>query len=110
MSGGTGNGYYHGMPRRTERVVRSALPPVTKKQFVRFELTEALSTGDATADADILDQYGVGAEHGITEGITVRNYETSAAGVYRWEGVSGAVGLAAWNGGTEFVIIDLECP
>ena len=98
------------LPRRTERISRGALPPVTRKQFIRFELTETLSTGDASATADILTQYGPGAEHGITESITVLNYETSTGGVYRWEGVSGAVGLAAWNGGTEFVIIDLECP
>jgi len=91
------------------RLVR---PPLTvyRKTLIRFELTEELTNADATATADILTQYGAGADHGITSAITVRNYETSSAGVYRWEGVSGAVGLAIWNEGNEFLIIDLECP
>jgi len=91
------------------RLVR---PPLTvyRKTLIRFELTEELTNADASATADILTQYGAGADHGTTTGITVLNYETSSTGVYRWEGVSGAVGLAEWHQGNEFVIKDLECP
>lgn len=90
------------------RVVRSALP-LQRKSLVRFALTEELTTSDASATADIVEQFGQGADAGVEEGITVLNYLTSASGVYRWEGASGAIGLALWHQGNEFVIVDLEC-
>ena len=96
-------------PRRTERISRGVIP-LMMKPLIRFTLAEELTSADATVTADILEQFGPGASHAITEDITVRNYETSGSGVYRWEGVSGAVGLAVWNETSEFVIIDLECP
>jgi hypothetical protein len=97
------------MNNASDRIARAPLPLI-RKTLIRFELTEELTNADASATADILTQYGAGADHGITEGITVLNYETSSTGVYRWEGVSGAVGLAEWHQGNEFVIKDLECP
>lgn len=75
----------------------------------RFELDEDLSTGDATATATILTQYGAGILNDNLS-ITVRNYETSSAGVYRWENTTGACGIASWNESQEYLIDDLECP
>lgn len=73
-------------------------------KVVEFALTEALTTAMATATADITAQYGTGATTPTTA-ITVRNPMGQA-----FSGASGAKGLAFWNTGSEFIIVQLECP
>lgn len=75
--------------------------------LVRFTLSAALATTDASISATITDQYGPGIEAGTS--ITVHNLLTSTAGTYVFEGSVGAAGLAMWDQGTDYRIIQIEC-
>ena len=79
------------------------------KQHCRFTLGAALATTDATKSATIQTQYGPGADHASTS-ITVRNLLTHTAGTYVFEGDSGDAGLALYDTGTTWNIIQMECP
>lgn len=80
------------------------------KSLVRFTLDVALTTADASQTATITDQYGPGVDNTTASGgITVHNLLTSAAGTYMFEGNVGDAGLAMWDEGTDYRIIQIEC-
>jgi hypothetical protein len=85
--------------------------PWARKPLVRFTLAAALTTSEASEAATIVSQYGYGCD-GPTgaSGITANNLLTATGGVYVFEGASGAAGLAMWDSGTNYRIIQLECP
>lgn len=84
---------------------------VEYKPLVRFTLAAALATSDASKSATITNQYGPGVDNTTSAGgITVHNLLTSTGGVYVFEGASGAAGLAAWDSGTNYRILQMECP
>lgn len=75
--------------------------------FIDFELNEALSTADETAEATVLRFWG-GEDPG--DPVTVRNFESSAAGVYVFSGLTGATGKAVENPDTgQFEILNMMC-
>lgn len=78
------------------------------QRLVRFTLSAALTTSDATKSATITNQYGPGVA-ATTTTITVHNLATSG-GAYVFSGASGAAGLALWDSGTNYRIIQMECP
>jgi len=80
-----------------------------KKQHCRFTLGGALATTDASQSATIQTQYGPGVDHPSTS-ITVRNLLTHTAGTYVFEGDSGDAGIAMYDSGTTWNIIQMECP
>jgi hypothetical protein len=80
------------------------------KRLCRFVLDAALSTSAASAAAKIVVQYGDGTAHSTTGTITVGNLLTSGTSVFLFEGTSGAAGLAYWDSGTEWRIVQMECP
>lgn len=75
--------------------------------WIEFELTEALATSDASADAEVVSGYGVGLPDAETA-VTVLNLTEGAA--YMFEGASGVHGLAIHKGGTDYQIFQLNCP
>lgn len=81
---------------------------VDKRPLVRFTLSATLTTSSASASATITAQYGIGITTASTS-ITVHNLQVSGGG-YLFEGASGAAGLALWAGGTNYRIIQMECP
>lgn len=84
---------------------------VEYKPLVRFTLSAALTTSDASKSATITNQYGPGTDNTTSSGgITVHNMLTSTGGVYLFEGDSSDAGLAMWDSGTNYRIIQMECP
>jgi len=80
-----------------------------KKSLVRFTLDSTLATSDESKSATIVTQYGDGFTADITVTITVYNLLTSTASVYVFSGASGDAGLAIWDSGVNYRIIQLEC-
>jgi len=79
------------------------------KPLVRFTLDETLGTSDAAKNATITNQYSPGMDNpGNT--ISVQNLLTSVGGTYVFEGDSGDAGLAFWDSGQTYIIIQMECP
>lgn len=89
-------------------LVRVRTDYIGKKPLVRFTLDSALATSDASKAATITDQYGQGVD-GATS-ITVHNLLTSTASTYVFEGASGAAGLAFWDSGTNYRVLNMQCP
>jgi hypothetical protein len=88
-----------------------------KKKLVTFRLKEALTTADEHKTGEILVQYGPGSAHVLVDPETEEdivfnfyNTETHTSNVYIFEGDVNDVGLAYWDTGTDFIIIQLECP
>jgi hypothetical protein len=92
----------------TTRFVPMAAGGITNKLLCRFTLDAALATTDASKAATITHQYGPGSAHASTS-ITVYNLAKAGSG-YLFEGASGAAGLAYWDSGTSWRIIQMECP
>ncbi len=81
------------------------------KRLVRFTLASALATSDASKSATVTNQYGDGQAHTTgAAAITVYNLETQSSGTYVFEGDSGDAGLAYHDSGTNFRILQMECP
>ena len=79
------------------------------KPLCAFTLDAALATTEASKAATITAQYGPGMANATA--ITVHNQRVKAgASTYIFEGASGAYGLAEWDSGTNYRIINLECP
>ena len=78
------------------------------KQMCRFTLDEAMTTSDEHKEATITAQYGQGASHASND-ITVYNLLASDSS-YVFEGVEDAAGLAYWDSGTNWYIVQMECP
>lgn len=78
------------------------------KPLADFSLGSAMTTSDASKSATIQNQYGPGKDNSTS--ITVYNMATSTGGTYVFEGASGARGLALWDSGTNYRIIQMECP
>jgi hypothetical protein len=85
----------------------SAVNPL--KLLCRFTLGAALATSDASKSATITNQYGPGKDHSSTS-ITVHNLLTHTAGTYVFEGDSGDAGLAYYDIGSNWRILQMECP
>lgn len=84
------------------------LGPLFFKPLVRFTLGGTLATSEASKAATITHQYGRGIDNSTS--ITVHNLLTSTASTYAFSGASGAAGLAYHDYGTNYRIIQLECP
>lgn len=80
------------------------------KKICRFLLDAALTTSDASVAAKIAAQYGDGTAHSTAGTITAWNLLTSGTSVYLFSGSSGAAGLAYWDAGTNWRILQMECP
>lgn len=89
----------------TGRYVISGFPPI--KPLCRFTLGGTLGTGTASQSATISAQYGPGLANSTS--ITVHNLLTSTGGVYVFDNASGDAGLAIWDSGTNYRIIQMEC-
>lgn len=77
---------------------------------IRFFLSAALATSDASKTATIQNQWGRGIDNTTSSAaITVHNPETSTGSVYQFEGASGAMGLADHDYGTNYIIKQMEC-
>lgn len=88
-------------------LVRRPESTATGTLFIDFELNEALSVSDETAEATVLRFWG-GADPG--DPVTVRNLESSADGVYVFSGLTGATGRAVKNPDTgQFEILNMQC-
>ena len=87
-------------------------PLVGRKPLIRFTLGSDLTVNDATSTlAVITDQYGTGYKATADVGnptCTLTNTLIST-GDYLFSGVSGAAGLAQWDTGNTYVIIQMEC-
>ena len=79
------------------------------KQLCRFTAGSAFTTASASVSATIQTQYGPGASHPSTA-ITAYNLLNGAESAYVFSGASGAAGLAMWDSGTSWRIIQMECP
>lgn len=82
--------------------------PIIFKPHCRFTLNSALATSESSKAATITDQWGQGIAHPTTA-ITVENLLTKTAGLYLFEGVSGAAGRASYKSGTNWNIENMEC-
>lgn len=82
--------------------------PPKIKPLVRFTLSATLATTDASKSATISNQYGPGVANSTS--ITVHNLLTHTAGLYVFEGDNGDAGLAFHDYGTNYRIIQMECP
>lgn len=83
--------------------------PIGYKPWCNFILDYELTSSDDDQDATIQSQWGLGVDN--EEDITVHNMGTSETDTYLFSGDSGDKGLAAWRGdGTNYVIIQMECP
>jgi hypothetical protein len=80
-----------------------------KKRLCRFTLDAALAVSDASVEATIASQYGDGVAHASND-ITVYNLLTHTAGTYVFEADSGDAGLAYYDSGTSWRILNMECP
>lgn len=81
------------------------------KPYVDFTLSAALTTSQASKTATVQTQYGAGTAHPTgAAAITVHNLREHTAATYVFEGDSGDYGRAAWYSGTDFLILNLECP
>lgn len=77
------------------------------KRLCRFTLNAALATSDASKAATITNQYGPGKDHASTA-ITVYNLLSgTVASTYTFEGASGEAGLAEYDSGTSWRIIQM---
>lgn len=81
------------------------------KPLVRFTLAASLATTDASKSATISNQYGFGSPSPLTGSgeITVHNLLTSTASTYVFSGASGKAGLAMWDSGEDYRIIQMQC-
>jgi len=80
------------------------------KQLCRFTLDAALAADSGASAAALLTaQYGDGTAHS-TGAITVYNMLTSATSTYLFSGTSGKAGMAFYDSGTNWRIIQMECP
>lgn len=82
----------------------------SSKKLCRFLLDAAMTTSDASGTGKITNQYGDGTAHSTSGTITVGNMLTAATSAYLFSGSSGAAGLAYWDSGTNWRILQMECP
>lgn len=80
------------------------------KRLARFTLDAPMSALDQWGEATITDQYGPGNDHSQTTEVHVRNMLTSVTDTYLFSGASGAAGLALWDYGDYWIIIQMQCP
>ena len=82
------------------------------KPKCRFTLDEELTTAMSSAEATLTDQWGQGIDHTVTS-ITVENQESDSAGLYVFEGNSGAAGWASFKSHTAstaiWTIDNMQC-
>jgi len=81
----------------------------SRKSLVRFTLNAALTESDDSQLATITDQFGPGLAADASIVITVHNHLTSTPLTYEFSGASGDAGIAAWDSGLNYRIIQLEC-
>lgn len=77
------------------------------KPLIEFELTTIL-TGSPDAQANILNQFGAGADNPSTT-CTVHNLESQVPNDYVFVGNPNSRGIAYLNNGTSYRIIQMEC-
>ena len=100
---------YFRLPNPTNPITGDAnylYPP--KKEFTRFVLTEAMTTEDENADAEIeQDSHSWGPEpiYHSPKKIHVHNQLTKVEDVYQFSGEIGDVGLASWDANMEWRIL-----
>ncbi len=75
---------------------------------IEFTLSATLAQTDASKSATVTASLGFGAAHSGT--VTVKNTLIASTSTYKYHGASGARGIALWESGTTFRIIDLDCP
>lgn len=78
------------------------------KPLIRFTLSAALTTTEASESAVITNQYGTGLTNSATA-ITVHNLLTSLANTYVFSGSTGYAGLAIWDSSNNYRIIQMQC-
>lgn len=79
------------------------------KKLCRFVLDAAMATSDPTGSGLLTAQYGDGTAHS-TGAISLDNLLTKTASTYLFAGTSGAAGLGYYTTGTNWRIIQMECP
>lgn len=77
------------------------------KPFCYFVLTEELTTSDVTAAAEITVQIGYGQAHPVKAIIV---YNMPASTDFTFEGAVGKMGIAAWDEGRGWCILNMQCP
>jgi hypothetical protein len=79
------------------------------KKLCRFTLDAAMATSNPTGSGLLTAQYGDGTAHS-TGAISLDNLLTKTASTYLFSGTSGAAGLGYYTTGTNWRIIQMECP
>ena len=80
------------------------------KPFCKFQLTNALTTSEASEAATLVAEYGAGRGHGTTS-ITVYNLETRPGVPSVFQGDANDVGYAFWDPALKrWYIFQMECP
>ena len=99
-SSGTGSQWIYGLVTNV----------VLKKPYVHFKLYQQLTTSDPSKLGTIVTQYGPGMDHTATGAgaITLLNYTVNPSG-RKWSGDLDDRGVGVWVGGTQFLILDLQC-
>lgn len=98
-------GDFSGLNRSNQLVLVDFVRAAQMKQLARFTLGATLT---GSASATLTNQYGPGTAH-TTTSVTVHNLTDSSSGQV-FSGASGAAGLAMWDSGTNWRIIQMECP
>jgi hypothetical protein len=78
--------------------------------FCRFKTTASFTTSSASVAGTIQAMYGMGRAHGTTTGRTFYNLADNTDSAYIFEGGSGDAGFAVWDSGSNWRIIQMECP
>src|SRR5574343_802291 len=79
------------------------------KAWARFTLGSALTTSASSVSGTLQTQYGLGKTNGTTS-VTLYNLLSHTAGAYVFEGDNGDAGLAFLDSGSDWRIVQMECP
>ena len=83
---------------------------IVYKPIIQFKLTSGLTTSDITGVADIVGQFGFGADN-LNTSVNVINTLTSDGSTYIFNGSSGNRGIAHYaSSSNNYIIVNMECP
>lgn len=95
------------MPSPYDGVSDRRGPLSASKPLCRFKLKETLTTSDDRAEAYILNQYSTWGIHSYSDKIVVWNLLKSD-GDYKFEGEIDDTGLAFWDSGYNWIIVEMQ--
>lgn len=97
------------MPQPFDSVKHDYAPLSPLAPFCRFKLKTELTVSTERAEAEIMQQWGVGPRHNYDDTIKVVNLERgNQEGVYVFTGQIGDAGIASWDQGQKWRILCME--